>query len=387
MTLSSKPLSSVVCLSLVLVLCSYAAEKGGPATVANGIKESELTTITLTEKAEQRLGVETAPTKFLSIHQAMKLGGEIMAVPGQEARLSAPVAGTILYKELSAGMLVKKGQVVMRLSLMPPLQEMLNIEEDLKIKEAEYNLALAKANRAERLLVDKAVSEKSVQEAQAGLATATGALAIVKSRIKLLQKGADETLPALLIESPIDGAVQKIHVAPGQVVPAATPLFDVASQNPVWLKVPVYAGDLKKIAADKAIQIQLLGGADASRTSYAEPVQGPPSSDAASATMDLYYQLDNENGSYRTGQKVMAHLPLKAEQESLVVAYSSIVYDMYGGTWLYEKIAPRTYTRRRVELSHVIDGHAVLTRGIEVGDEVVVAAVAEIFGTEFGGGK
>ena len=63
------------------------------------------------------------------------------------------------------------------------------------------------------------------------------------------------------------------------------------------------------------------------------------------------------------------------------------MYDIYGGNWVYTKIAPNVYSRRRVEVSHIVNEFAVLIRGVKVGDEVVVAGVAEIFGTEFGVGK
>ena len=38
-------------------------------------------------------------------------------------------------------------------------------------------------------------------------------------------------------------------------------------------------------------------------------------------------------------------------------------------------------------MSSVIDGLAVLTRGINKDEEVVTTGAAELFGTEFGGGK
>jgi hypothetical protein len=60
---------------------------------------------------------------------------------------------------------------------------------------------------------------------------------------------------------------------------------------------------------------------------------------------------------------------------------------MYGGNWLYVKTAPFTYSRKRIQVSHVLGDVAVLTAGVNPGEEVVVSGAAEIFGTEFGGGK
>jgi len=60
---------------------------------------------------------------------------------------------------------------------------------------------------------------------------------------------------------------------------------------------------------------------------------------------------------------------------------------MYGGSWVYVKLSSLTYTRRRIEIIHVIDGNVVVAKGVIAGEEIVTAGVAELFGTEFGGGK
>jgi len=80
-------------------------------------------------------------------------------------------------------------------------------------------------------------------------------------------------------------------------------------------------------------------------------------------------------------------LPQKSEAENLVVPFSAILYDIHGGEWVYEQIAPQKFSRRRVEVRHVVNGNAILARGPKAGTPVVIAGAAEIFGAEFGGGK
>jgi multidrug efflux pump subunit AcrA (membrane-fusion protein) len=80
-------------------------------------------------------------------------------------------------------------------------------------------------------------------------------------------------------------------------------------------------------------------------------------------------------------------LPLREEEEALHVPRAAILWDYLGGAWVYEKTAPRTYTRRRVELRRTQGEVAVLARGLRAGAEVVTAGAAELFGTEFGAGK
>jgi multidrug efflux pump subunit AcrA (membrane-fusion protein) len=191
----------------------------------------------------------------------------------------------------------------------------------------------------------------------------------------------------MVLVSPFDGILQKILVAPGQTVPASTPLFEVASQNPLWVKTFVYSGNLSKIDKKENATISLLGENNNDMVISVKPVQGPPLSNAGIVASDLYYELPNEQGNFRIGQKVMVFLPQSTTEEKYVIPFSSLIYDLHGGSWVYIKISAQTYSRHRVEVSHRQENNAILSRGVRTGDEVAVTGVAELYGIEFGGGK
>jgi len=394
-------LGKYLCIILLLIFYScgrnhQSSEKSQPpAKVENAVKESALSTVTLSPKAEERLGIETSTVENRKLPGSLKLGGEIISLPGNEVKVAAPVAGAVLKskggKVLSAGQFVKRGQEILRLLLLPPEKDMLGASEELAVKQKQFTVAQAKANRAEQLLPNRAISEKAFEEAQVELTRAKAALNVATARLNLLSNtdidAAAGSLSTLVLESPIDGVLQRIFVAPGQTVPASTILFEVAGMNPVWVRVPVYVGDLAKIDLQKDVAVKPLGTNQSAAFFKAKPVQGPPLSDANSASADLFFEVSNKDRLFRIGQKVSVSLMKKSPEESLIVPWSAILYDIHGGNWVYTKIGPYVYSRRRVEVSHVVNGFAVLTRGLKVGDEVVVAGAAEIFGTEFGVGK
>jgi multidrug efflux pump subunit AcrA (membrane-fusion protein) len=113
----------------------------------------------------------------------------------------------------------------------------------------------------------------------------------------------------------------------------------------------------------------------------------PFSAATTSAAVDLFYELNNADGALRPGLKVSVAIPLGGETESLVVPATAVLYDIHGGTWVYENTAAQTFTRRRVEVRHTSELGAVLARGPKPGVKVVTAGAAELFGTEFGIGK
>lgn len=372
-----------------------AEERQKPAKVENAVQESTLSTVTLSPEAEERLGIKVARVENRSLPGSLELGGEIISVPGSDVRVSAPVAGTVLNSKSGevplVGKFVRKGEEILRLLILPSEKELLGAREEVVVRQEELEVAQAKADRAKKLLTSKAISEKTYEEIQAELTRAKAALNAATARLNLLSgndlDAAAGNLSTLDLESPVDGVLQRIFVAPKQTVPPSTVLFEVASLEPVWVRVPVYVGDLVKIDLEKDATIIPLGTDQRSTFFKASPIQGPPLSDASSASGDLYFEMANSGRLFRIGEKVRISLLQKAPKESLVIPFSAILYDINGGSWVYVKISSRVYSRCRVQISHIVDDFAVLTKGLEEGDAVVISGAAEIFGTEFGVGK
>lgn len=384
-------------LSVSLWHCSHEAQPAAstppPAKVENAVKESELATVTLSPEAEQRLGVATQAVELRKLPRMMKRGGEIVALPGRRLVVTAPVAGVVLAPHGAlpqAGMFVRKGQTVLRLLPLPADRDLLGSRDEVALKKMHFEVAQAKAQRAAQLLLDKAGSVKAKEEAEAELLAAEAAYKAAQARLQLAGNAAPDSatlaLATMALAAPFDGVIQQINCTPRQTVSASAALFEVASSNPVWVRVPIYVGDLAQIDAQQLAQVALLGEANGA-TREARPVQGPPLSDANSASADLFYEMKNDDRQFRLGQKVEVTLAQKSAAESLVVPFAAILYDIHGGEWVYEQIAPQKFSRRRVEVRNVVNGYAILARGPQAGAQVVIAGATEIFGTEFGSGK
>ncbi|KAA0231024.1 efflux RND transporter periplasmic adaptor subunit [candidate division KSB1 bacterium] len=365
-----------------------------PAKVANGVKESELTTVTLSPEAEQRLGIETAAVEKRQLARRLRLGGEIVAIPGRRIFVTAPVAGVIVAPNgrlPQAGMRVRKGQAIFSLLPLPAERDLLGSPDEVVLKKMQFDVAQAKAQRAAQLLHDNAGSVKTKEEADTELLAAAAAFKAAEARLHLANStvadSATLATATMALASPFDGVLQKINIAPRQTVAAGAELFEVVGQNTVWVRVPVYVGDLATIDEQQPAQIEAFGDASGVSQRIAKPVQGPPLSDANAASADLFFEMENSDGQFRVGEKVRVTLAQKNIAENLIVPFSAILYDIHGGTWVYTRMSPHTYTRQRVELHHVVDTLAVLARGPDSGTEVVITGAAEIFGTEFGGGK
>jgi multidrug efflux pump subunit AcrA (membrane-fusion protein) len=178
-------------------------------------------------------------------------------------------------------------------------------------------------------------------------------------------------------------------VAPGQAVAAGAALAEIIRLDRLWIRVPVYAGQVREIARDLEATVHSLSTSDrAAPVLVARPVRAPPSANPDAASVDLFYEVRGAIGSLRPGERLSVTLPRADRSErALAVPLEAVLYDMEGGTWIYLRTDSLTFVRRRVEVTRVVGGRAVVGRGVEPGALVVTAGAVELFGTEFGVGK
>jgi membrane fusion protein, heavy metal efflux system len=373
-----------------------------PSKVTGAVKEADLATVTLTEDAEKRLGITLVPVERKPVPRAVSYGGEVMIPPGRLIQVSSPFLGTVEAPPNvpvpQPGVFVKKGQpiCVVQLMLSPEARATmapLLKESEGQVKQAQEQLKIAKINmdRQENLVRDRLAGAAALVDAKAQYDAAQTAVGATEERYNEIRKlvldpnAGGQTM--ITFRAPVGGVLMNLHAQVDQPVAAAALLFDVAEMDPLWVKVPVYVGDMERLATDRPAGVGSLADAPGVKVRPARPVSAPPTGDALAATVHLYYEVENHDNVLRPGQRVGVTLPLRGEETTLVVPRSALVRDAHGGTWVYENSAAHAYSRRRVFVDRVIGDQAALASGPKVGAKVVSQGVAELYGAEFGGLK
>jgi RND family efflux transporter MFP subunit len=413
-------------LALVIASIAGGCDKAGqgaakstatpPAKVAHVAQEDQLNTIQLTPEAEKRLGIELVPAEMRKVDRVKTLGGEVTLPTGASIIVTAPVGGTLQAPSAGGvpkvGTLVKHNQpIFLLLPLLSPERSVLTPAERIRFAEARNAVAQSRIDadgqvqqarvqveaaqitleRAERLLREQAGPARAVDDAKAQLSLAQKTLEAALNRKKLVDNiKLDEeagTLEPLVIPAPQNGIVRAEQAAAGGVVAPGAPLFEVVNYELVWIKVPVYAGELGDVATEKPAEITSIADPAEGPKLTARPIAAPPTATPLASTVDLYYELDNPDSRLRPGERVTARIVLRGDQESLSIPWSAVVHDINGGTWVYESVADHTFVRRRVEVRDVLGSWATLERGVQAGAKIVAAGAIELFGTEFGFAK
>lgn len=391
-----------------------AAEK--PAKTTHPVAEAQLNTIELTEDAVRRLGLVITSVEERTMVRTRPYGADVVLPTGATVIVSSPLAGTLKAAEgqglFQVGQRVKEGHPLLKLMpLLSPERAVLTPAERIRFAESKNALAQSQIDaegqfqqatvqveaakvaleRAERLLRDKAGTVRAVDETKAQLMLAEKTLAAARTRKQQVDsvKFDEEagTLEAIAIPSPLTGIVRATQVRPGEMVAAGAVLFEVMNDDVLWIKVPVYVGDLAEIDPSQPARLTLLNGRHAEGDLIVKPAALPPTAVPLAAAVDIYYELPNPDRKYQPGQKVSAHLTLKGKAHQVALPWSAVFHDIYGGQWVYEQTGERQFVRRRVDIGWIDGDWAAVTRGSQPGMKVVSAGVAELAGTEFGFAK
>ena len=411
--------------ALILVCClggcgdpgtQKSPQKQSPAKVEKHPNENDIYRLTLTAKAVQRLGITTARIERKSVPRYRTLGGEVVIPTGNAIVVSAPLSGTLGVPKGETipppGTRLEAGQPIFSfVPLLSPERDVPTPAErvqmadaraslvsaqilaagDQKSAQAEVDAAKIALRRAQQLLKDKAGSARAVDEVKAALNLAQEKLEAAETRKNVLDSLTLDTekgqLRTIQITAPEHGILRNLSATRGQTVTAGTPLFEVVNLDTVWIRVPVYVGQFSEIDTEAEVFIGALKGGYNGNPRKATAIAAPPTADPLSATVDLYYEIENADGRLHPGERVGVTLPLNVEAQSLVAPWAAVLHDIHGTTWVYEQTAESVFRRRRVLVQYTTGDLAVLASGPDVGTKVVVDGAAELFGTEFGAGK
>ncbi len=364
-----------------------------PAKVEKVVKEGELATVTLSEDAEKKLGLQVGAVTLKSARRVRVYGGDVTVPVGKTVLASAPLGGILRAPDgglPKVGGLVKKGQVVFQLLPLFSPDSMTKLSTDLAAADeaihlAQLNVEATKKpfDRAKTLLKQSIGSQKDLDAAQAtydgAVQAKTSAVATRDVLAKVLGDTKSGTAAPIAIDAPEDGLLRNVSALPGQSVPAGAALFEVVDLTTVWVRVALPVGDLTDVARADPARVGKHGAAQT-----AKPVVAPPSANPLAMTVDFFYELPNPDGLLVPGQRVEVQLPLAESRESSTLPRAAIATDIHGGTWVYEPTAARTFVRRRVVVGHVTADDVVLSAGPAVGTKVVVEGAQGLFGAETG---
>ena len=354
------------------------------ARAALGNEEEPAGRITYLKEQAWKTEFATLPVAERDLQPAVRATAEVKPAPGKEARLTAPVGGRVTLAEPVPvlGTQVQKGQLLATVLPGLPGADPAGLAADVAAARAELEAAEAQLARAERLLADRAVPEKQVEEARTRVAVARARTRGAQGRSAQLAagtSGAGRGRGAFRVVSPIAGTLVAASATTGQTVAEGDPLFSVIDLSTLWLEAKVFEPDIARVEGARAAWFEVEG--------YDEPFRVEPPSgrlvtigrviDPQSRTVQVVFEMANPDGRLRVGQFAVAWIASGPPLRALAVPESAVVDDA-GKPVAYAQVEGEAFERRPLTLGVRSGGWVQVTAGLAAGERVVSKGAYEI---------
>jgi membrane fusion protein, heavy metal efflux system len=317
------------------------------------------------------------------IRTALRAPATVHPLPGGEAIVSAPAAGRFRAEVLpSIGDQVRVGQLLGQLE--PRLAanvDRATLAADVAEAQVGVEAARAELQRAERLLEERAVPARRVEEGRRATTIAEARLRAADAR--LAQR--DETLQAgggtaagnaFGLRAPIAGRLAHVAATLGAAYEEGAPLFRIVRTDRLELEVQVPASDAGVARAAAGVSLELPGMSAPLRL---EPrhVHDPGIIDPVSRALPLQMEIDNPGGQLLIGQTGTALLYTR-DRARLPVVPSAAVLMEAGRPYVFVQEGGEQFARRFVEIASR-DGEVIgLRSGVTPGERVVTVGAYEV---------
>ena len=325
----------------------------------------------------------TARVVEADLRSSIRVPAEIEPLSGGEASVTAPAAGRFVAASLvSIGTRVGAGQILGRLE---PRLANADDHATLTSEVAQARLALDSARveqtRAERLLADRAVPARRVEDAHRAVATAEARLRAAEAR--LAQR--DETLRsgggaasgnAFTVRAPIAGRVADVLATLGASYDEGAPLFKIVRTDRVELRAHVPPPDAAGTRDVTEVAFEIPGRRDAIRL-RSEQRHDAGVIDPKTGALPVQFDVQNPEGELLVGQTGTAVLYKRDRVRVPTVPKAAVLLEA-GRPYVFVQTGGERFARRYVEIA-TRDGDQVgLKRGVAVGDRVVIRGAYEV---------
>jgi RND family efflux transporter MFP subunit len=342
--------------------------------------EDDAAAISYLKEPQWTNGFATAVVGQGEVRRSIRVPASIEPLAGGEAIVSAPAGGRFAAQTLlSVGDRVRAGQEIGRLQ--PRLSDGGGDRPTLvaAVAEAEVAVDAARADlaRAERLLGERAVPARRVEDAQRALKLAEARLAAANARLTqrdetLRTGGGDAGGNAFVLRAPISGRDAEVYAALGASYDEGARLFRIVRTDEVELQAHIPPANTPLEGAVTEIALEIPGRPDPILVK-ADHMHDAGVLDPETKALPVQFHVQNPTGQLLIGQTATAILYTGRRERMTVVPRDAVLTEA-GRPYVFVQTGGESFARRYIEIatregdvvgirSGVMPGERVVTRG------------------------
>jgi len=327
---------------------------------------------------------QTSQVREGEVRSALRVPAAIEPLTGGEAIVAAPADGRYASQTLpSVGDRVAAGQVLGQLE--PRLagggEDRATLAAVVTEAQAALDGATADQTRAERLLQERAVPARRVEDARRATSIAEARLTAAQARLAqrdevLRSGGSVASGNAFVLRAPIAGRVAEVYAALGASFDEGAPLFRIVRTDRVELQAQIPPSEAPLSERISALALEVPG--------RPEPIDLKPDHvhdagviDPKTRALPVQIEVENRGGQLLIGQTGTAVIYTGRTRRMPVVPRDAVLMEA-GRPYVFVQIGGEAFSRRYVEVASR-DGDLIGIRsGVMPGDRVVTRGAYEV---------
>jgi RND family efflux transporter MFP subunit len=360
------------------------ADQAAAVADAEQHADEDPTVISYLKEPQWTNGFGTAVVEDAEVRRAIRVPAVIEPLTGGEAVVSAPADGRFMSGNLPpVGTRVGAGQELGRIQ--PRLgadgTDRATLVAGVSEAEAAVEAARTELARSERLLAERAVPGRRVEDARRGVNVAEARLTAAQARLAqrdeaLRTGGGSAGGNSFVLRAPIAGVVAEVFAALGASYDEGAPLFRIVRTDRVELQAHVPASDAPIGTAIDEIALEIPGRPDplvveADHMHYAGII------DARTRALPVQFDLDNRGGQLLIGQTPTAILYTGRRERMPTVPKEAVLMEA-GRPYVFVQTGGESFSRRFIDIA-TRDGDRIGVRsGVKPGERVVTRGAYDV---------
>jgi cobalt-zinc-cadmium efflux system membrane fusion protein len=257
--------------------------------------------------------------------------------------------------------------------------------------QSNLNIAQRQLDRNNRLIVNKAISQRDADvagndmaSAESDFKTAQGTLTAARNKLRVIIGRSQEEVdrverervvnPLITINSPIDGTIVARKVGPGQYVRSdlGDQLYGIADLSTMWLKANVAEVDSPLVRVGQAIQVSV--NALPNRVFDARIIAIGATSDASTRRVMVRSEVPNPDRVLKSEMFATFKIAIGDGEPAPSVPVDAVIRQNDDAfVWVEDK--PMHFKRRKIEVGLEQNGRLQVVSGLAANESVVSRGV------------
>jgi cobalt-zinc-cadmium efflux system membrane fusion protein len=308
-----------------------------------------------------------APVAATETQRSLVLPSVVEADPARTVKVLPPVGGRVVEVKVQLGARVAKGDVLAVIDSGDLAQAFADVE---KARAAE-KLTTQALDRLMILEKTAAISVKEREQAQNDHLQAQAELERSERRLRTLggTSGGTEPTRLLSIKAPMSGSVIDLQTAPGAYVNDITAgMATIANLDTIWVTANVPEKDTALVSKGQSAEVVFTaypGEVFKGTVLFVSDVLDPD-------TRRTKVRIAFENADLRFKPNMFAATKFLAPKQTLPAVPTTALVLRDEADQVFVEVAPWVFQARRVDLAYQQGDQALVTRGLTVGERVVV---------------